>query len=68
MNLFFILFLLPNVLLWVCQVLKVSQFNKTNERFLIVSETSIYKVDPRKHFSRIAYLKFCLNTFLLDFF
>ena len=51
-----------------CQVLKVSQFNKTNERFLIVSETSIYKVDPRKHFSRIAYLKFCLDTFLLDLF
>lgn len=28
--------------------MKLSQFNKTNDRFLIMSETYLYKVDPRK--------------------
>jgi len=37
-----------NNIIFSSKVLKLSQFNKTNERFLIISETSIYKVDPRK--------------------
>ncbi len=30
------------------QILKVNRFNKTNDRFLILSESHLYKLDPRK--------------------
>ncbi len=30
------------------QILKVNRFTKTNDRFLILSESHLYKLDPRK--------------------
>jgi len=37
-----------NNIIFSCKVLKLSQYNKTNDRFIIISETFLYKVDPRK--------------------
>jgi len=37
-----------NNIVFSSQVLKLNHFNKTADRLLIISETSFYKVDPRK--------------------
>lgn len=37
-----------NNIIFSCQVLKLNHFSKTADRLLIMSETSFYKVDPRK--------------------
>jgi len=37
-----------NNIIFSAQVVKLSQFHKTNDRYLILSESFLYKVDPRK--------------------
>lgn len=37
-----------NNIVFSSRILKVNRFNKTNERFLILSESHLYKLDPRK--------------------
>ena len=43
------------------QVLKLNQYNKMNDRYLILSETFIYKVDPRNQIFQLKHFPFYNN-------